>query len=64
MNRATGCIDVMRAIGDAHGVSVARVALAWLLEQAVVTSVLVGAKRPEQLADNLAATQLKLSPTI
>jgi aryl-alcohol dehydrogenase-like predicted oxidoreductase len=51
----------MRPIAAAHGVSVAQVALAWLLHQPQVTSVIVGARRPEQLADNLAATQVALS---
>jgi aryl-alcohol dehydrogenase-like predicted oxidoreductase len=50
----------MRPIARAHGVSVAQVALAWLLHQPQVTSVIIGAKRPEQLADNLAATQVEL----
>jgi len=59
--RAWDCIDAMRPIAQAHGVSVAQVALAWLLHQPQVTSVIVGAKRPEQLADNLAATDLTLS---
>lgn len=59
--KAWDCIDVMRPIAQAHGVSVARVALAWLLHQPQVTSVIVGAKRPEQLADNIAATQITLS---
>jgi len=61
LKRADSCIDVMREIGERHGVSVARVALAWLLHQDVVTSVIIGAKRIEQLTDNLAATTLKLS---
>jgi len=60
--RGFEAIDVMREIGNAKGVSVAQVALAWLLHQPQVTSVIVGAKRPDQLADNIAATQLKLSP--
>jgi len=60
--KAWDCIDVMRPMAEARGVSVARVALAWLLHQPQVTSVIVGAKRPEQLADNLAATQVVLSP--
>ena len=60
--KAWGCIDAMRPIAEAQGVSVARVALAWLLHQPQVTSVIVGAKRPEQLADNIAATQVVLSP--
>ncbi|NMM06385.1 aldo/keto reductase [Polaromonas sp.] len=60
--KAWTCIDVMRPIAQAHEVSVARVALAWLLHQPQVSSVIVGAKRPEQLADNIAATALALSP--
>ncbi len=59
--RADDCIDAMRPIAQAHGVSVAQVALGWLLHQPQVTSVIVGAKRPDQLADNLGATALTLS---
>src|SRR5262249_28762358 len=62
MNRAHACIDIMREVGERHGVSVARVALAWLLRQDVVTSVIIGAKRVEQLTDNIAATSLALTP--
>jgi aryl-alcohol dehydrogenase-like predicted oxidoreductase len=60
-DRAWNCVDVMRTIAAARGVSVAQVALAWLLHQPQVTSVIVGARRPGQLADNIAATQLRLS---
>ena len=60
--RAEACIDAMRPIAHTHGVSVAQIALAWLLHQPQVTSVIVGAKRPDQLADNLAATNVGLSP--
>ena len=60
-DRAYDCIDVMRPIAQAHGVSVAQIALAWLLHQPQITSVIVGAKRPEQLADNMGATQIVLS---
>ena len=59
--RAWDCVDAMRSIADAKGVSVAQIALAWLLHQPQVTSVIVGAKRAEQLADNLAAVDVKLS---
>ena len=55
-------VDAMRPIAEAHGRPVAQVALAWLLAQPVVTSVIVGAKRPDQLADNLAAIDLVLTP--
>ena len=61
-DRVYNCIDAMRPIAQAHSVSVAQVALAWLLHQPQVTSVIVGARRPEQLADNLAATNVTLSP--
>jgi len=60
-DRAFDCVDVMRTIADSKGVSVAQIALAWLLHQQAVTSVIIGAKRPEQLDDNLAATTVKLS---
>jgi aryl-alcohol dehydrogenase-like predicted oxidoreductase len=60
-DRAYNCIDAMRPIAQAHSVSVAQVALAWLLHQPQVTSVIVGARRREQLADNLAATNVTLS---
>jgi len=59
--RAKNCIEVMRGIAEAHSVSIARIALAWLLHQPQVTSVIIGAKRQDQLADNLAATEVKLS---
>jgi aryl-alcohol dehydrogenase-like predicted oxidoreductase len=59
--RAWDCIDAMQPIATAHGVSVAQVAIAWLLHQRQVTSVIIGAKRAEQLADNLAAVKLRLS---
>jgi len=53
--------EVMRQIGDARGVSVARVALAWLLAKPHVMSVIIGAKTVQQLDDNLAAADLQLS---
>ncbi|HEX4984767.1 MAG TPA: aldo/keto reductase [Burkholderiales bacterium] len=59
--RAFRCVDAMRPIASAHGVSVARIALAWLLHQPVVASVIVGAKTNEQLSDNIAATDVRLS---
>lgn len=60
-DRAWACVEVMREIGDAHGVSVAQVALAWLLAKPHVMSVIIGAKTVEQLEDNLAAVDLELS---
>ncbi|MGP3591108.1 aldo/keto reductase [Vagococcus sp. WN89Y] len=59
--RAFDCVDVMREIADSKGVTVAQIALAWLLHQPVVSSVIIGAKRQEQLDDNIAATGIRLS---
>jgi len=59
--RAFDVIDAMRPIAEAHGASVARVALAWLLQRKGVMSIIVGAKTIEQLDDNLAAVKLTLS---
>jgi aryl-alcohol dehydrogenase-like predicted oxidoreductase len=60
--RAFDCVDAMRKIADARGVSVAQVALAWLLSKSHVSSVIIGAKNEEQLKDNLAVTGLDLTP--
>jgi aryl-alcohol dehydrogenase-like predicted oxidoreductase len=54
-------IEVLVGIGEAHGVSAARVALAYLLAKPAVTSLIVGARTEEQLADNLAAADLTLT---
>jgi aryl-alcohol dehydrogenase-like predicted oxidoreductase len=61
LDRAWPCVAAMREIGDAHQVSVARVALAWLLSKPHVMSVIIGAKTIAQLDDNLAATELVLT---
>ena len=53
-------LDVMRGIADGHGVSIAQVALAWLLSKDQVSSILPGATKMHQLDDNLAAVNLKL----
>jgi len=60
-DRAWKCVDAMRDIARKHDVSVARVALAYILHKPFVTTVIIGAKNTEQLDDNLAATTLKLS---
>jgi aryl-alcohol dehydrogenase-like predicted oxidoreductase len=59
--RAFRCVEAMRPIAQAHGVSVARIALAWVLHQPAMTSVIIGAKSVEQLADNIAASDIKLT---
>ncbi len=59
--RAYACIDAMKPMAEARQVSVAQIALAWLLHQRVVSSVIIGAKRIEQLDDNIAATSVDLT---
>jgi aryl-alcohol dehydrogenase-like predicted oxidoreductase len=54
-------LDVMAPIAKAHNCSPARISLAWLLAKPVVTSVIIGAKRIEQLKDNIAASDVKLT---
>ena len=61
-DRAYDAIDVMRTIATEKGCTIPQVALAWLLHQKVVTSIILGAKRPDQLADNIGAAEIALSP--
>ena len=60
--RVYDIVDVMAEIAKTKNVSVAQVALAWLLHQPVVTTIIIGAKNPQQLDDNLMAIDLKLDP--
>ncbi len=62
MERLPRVLAALRTVAEQSGASVARVALAWELTKPFVTSIIIGAKKPEQLADNLAATELQLSP--
>lgn len=59
--RAFRCVDAMRPMAEQRGVSIARIALAWLLAQQMVSSVIVGARTMEQLRDNLGAGEVVLS---
>jgi aryl-alcohol dehydrogenase-like predicted oxidoreductase len=59
--RLLDTIDALVEIGEAHGVSAAQVALAWLLGRPGIVSLIVGARNDEQLADNLAAADLQLT---
>jgi aryl-alcohol dehydrogenase-like predicted oxidoreductase len=61
IERAYDCIDVMRNSAQSRSVSVAQIAIAWLLHQKAVTSVIIGARRLEQLDDNIAAASITLT---
>lgn len=60
--KAYDIIDLMRDIGLKQNVSVAQVALAWVLCQPGITSVIIGAKNTAQLKENINSTKLILSP--
>ena len=60
-DRLYDTIDALVEIADGHGVSAAQVALAWLLQRPTVSSVIIGARTDEQLADNLKSADLVLS---
>ena len=60
--RAFKVVDAMRPIAAQHQATVAQVALAWLLSRPQVSTVIMGAKTPEQLAENLGASALVLTP--
>jgi len=59
--RTWAVLDAVADIASAHGVSHSQVALAWLADRPAVTSVILGARTTEQLADNLAAAELDLT---
>ncbi len=61
-DRAFAALDVMRAIATEKGTTVPRIALAWVLHQKWVTTVIIGAKNEDQLADNLGAADVVLTP--
>lgn len=60
-DRTWRILDVLRPIAESHGTSVATVALAWVLAKPFVTSVIIGAKRLDQLQQNLSAAELRLT---
>ncbi len=59
--RAFDVVDVLRPMAEAKGASVAQLALAWLLKQPAVTTVIIGANKMEQLDDNLKAIDISFT---
>ena len=59
--RAFKCVDAMRPIAQQHDVSVAQIALAWILAKPFVSSVIIGAKSMNQLRDNIASARVQLT---
>jgi aryl-alcohol dehydrogenase-like predicted oxidoreductase len=54
-------VEAMRPMAAVRGVSVSAIALAWLLHKPVVSTVIVGARQPDQLAENLVAGDVELT---
>jgi hypothetical protein len=54
-------VEAMRPMAESRGVAVSAIAIAWLLHQDVVSTVIVGARRSDQLAENLAASEVELT---
>ena len=61
-DRAFGILDVLADIARARAATVAQIALAWLLAQDAVTSVIIGARNLSQLEDNLRSVDVQLTP--
>lgn len=59
--KAYDIIEVMQSIADNKKVTVAQIALAWLLIQPAVSTVIIGANKPEQLSDNLNSVNVQFS---
>lgn len=59
--KAFDIVDVMRKLATEKQVTVAQIALAWLLHQPAVSSVIIGANKPSQLEDNLASVSVTLT---
>jgi aryl-alcohol dehydrogenase-like predicted oxidoreductase len=59
--RVFDIVDRLRIVADRHDAGVPSVALAWVLARPGVTAVIVGARRPEQLVENIEAAELRLT---
>jgi aryl-alcohol dehydrogenase-like predicted oxidoreductase len=62
LSQALALVERLRGVADRHGVGVAALAVAWVLAVPGVTAAIVGARRPEQADEWLAAADLALSP--
>ncbi|HVD99501.1 MAG TPA: aldo/keto reductase [Cytophagaceae bacterium] len=59
--KAFDIIDVLEPMAKIKNTSIARLSLAWLLHQPVVSTVILGAKNPDQLKDNILSTEIQFS---
>lgn len=57
-------VQGLRPIADDLGVSMSVLAVAWILHQPAVTAAIVGGSKPEQIAENVKATEAELSSDV
>jgi voltage-dependent potassium channel beta subunit len=57
-------VQSLRPIADELGITMAQMAIAWVLREPGVSSAIVGASRPEQVGENVAASGIELSPEV
>jgi aryl-alcohol dehydrogenase-like predicted oxidoreductase len=60
-DRLWGIVDELVAVAEAHKVSAAQIALAWLIQRPAVTSLIIGGRTEAQFRDNLASVNVKLA---
>jgi aryl-alcohol dehydrogenase (NADP+) len=63
-DREFATVEALRPLAEEAGISMAHLALGWVLSRPAVTAPIVGASRPEQLADALAAQAKPLEPDL
>ena len=59
-----GAVQGLRPLADETGLSMAQLAIAWVLQNDNVASAIIGASRPEQVAENVAASGVRLEPAL
>jgi aryl-alcohol dehydrogenase-like predicted oxidoreductase len=57
-------VQNLRPIADELGITMAQLAIAWVLREPGVSSAIVGATRPEQVDENVAASGIELPPEV
>jgi aryl-alcohol dehydrogenase-like predicted oxidoreductase len=61
LSRNLKLVEILREIGDSHGVQPGVIAIAWTLRHPAITAAIVGARRPDQVEGVLPAASLRLS---
>jgi aryl-alcohol dehydrogenase-like predicted oxidoreductase len=63
-DREFDTVDALRSVADEAGMTLATLAVSWVLAHPAITSAIVGASRPDQLADSVAAADKALEPAL